>query len=104
MSERDPSRQSSPSVPWVWEHRTNLFRLGPRPPLRGCDVGFAPPALGGDAVATPPRLRHQPGSLSRERWRTRGSHPPPFSTGSPLPGGGRGPTLCRAMARTPSAG
>lgn len=25
-------------------------------------------------------------------------------TGSPLPGGGRGPTLCKAMARAPSAG
>nr|XP_014701659.1 protein FAM131A isoform X1 [Equus asinus] len=34
-------------------------------------------------VATPPRLRHRPGSLSRERRRTRGSHPLPSRGFSP---------------------
>lgn len=34
-------------------------------------------------VATPPRLRHRPGSLSRERRQTRGSHPLPSRGFSP---------------------
>ncbi|KAM9088833.1 protein FAM131A isoform 1-T1 [Megaptera novaeangliae] len=91
VSLRAPSLRSPPLLPSghsavgsVSRGRAFLAGLGPRPPLCGCDVRFAPPALGGDAgVATPPSLRHQPGSLSRERWRTRGSHPLPSHGLSP---------------------
>ena len=88
--------------------------LCPRQPLRGCDVGSAPPSLGSDVKATPPHLRHWPGSLSRERWRTSGSHPLPSHRlfpspvrrprPDPLQGDGPGPECGLACLGTPAMG
>lgn len=66
----------------VWEERTGVFEPGPGL-LCVAVTSLRPAYLGGDATATPPRLRHRPGSLSGERRRTRGSHPLPSHGLSP---------------------
>lgn len=78
--------------------------LRPGPPLRGHDVVWAPPALCGDANS------HAPALTSPDRFPLPGTAadarltPSPFQ-GSPLPGGGCGPTFCKPMmAQVPSAG
>lgn len=72
----------------------------PRLSLSGCDVGL--PRL--FWVGTAPSLRHRPCSPLPGAAAEALLPPPPLLQAVPLPGGDRGPTLYKAMARVPSAG